>query len=65
MIREKLYHIRYGTATFGIVTQRYGNIVIFAAPIANWTKGKNIVNVLRYYAKKGAKITIVYIERMM
>lgn len=62
MIQEKLYRISLGTAVFGIVTQRYGDIVIAAAPIANWTKGKKVVNVLRYYANKGAEITLLSVN---
>lgn len=40
LIQERIYHLRYNTATFAIITERYRDRVIAAAPIANWTKGK-------------------------
>lgn len=62
MIQEKLYYIDTGYAVFGIVTDRYDNKVIRAAHIANWTVGKNIASVLRYYAKKDAEIQVSHIR---
>lgn len=48
------YRIDTGYACFYI--RATNGVVVFAAPIANWTMGKKIEDVLAYYQRKGAEI---------
>jgi hypothetical protein len=64
LLQERIYHVTNGSATFGIITQRYGDTVIDAAPIARWTIGKKIADVLRYYNKRRAIIHVTFIRYM-
>jgi len=49
-----LYWVCLPYATFGIVTK--GDVVVRAAPIAKWARGRDIVVVLDYFRRKGAQI---------
>lgn len=50
-----LYYIDTHYACFGIIEE--GSKVVMAAPIAKWTIGKSIVEVINYYKiKKKAKV---------
>ena len=51
---ETLYQIDVGHGVFGIVV--VNGKVKQAAPMANWTIGKNSSYVLDYYKSKNAKI---------
>lgn len=67
-VKELIYHITYGTATFGIVVQRDTKEIVAYAPIANKTvkyNHKDIIKVLAYYFNKGAHITTSYLEGYM
>jgi hypothetical protein len=44
------YYIDTGYAFFGIIAKR--GVVVEAAPIAKWTIGKNIEDVLTYYKER-------------
>lgn len=55
-----LYFIDLPYACFGLVTEN--NLIVRAAPIAKWAKGKNINEVLNFYKKKGAKINVLTCE---
>ena len=62
MIQERIYHIQLGNLNFGIVTQRYSDIVSTAAPVAKWTIGKKLSTVLRYYNNRRAIIHVSFIR---
>jgi len=49
-----IYWISLSYATFGLVVR--GGIVTDSAPIARWTRGKDLANVLGYYRGKGALV---------
>lgn len=52
-----VWQISTDYACFGLIEQ--GEVVKMAAPIANWTLGKNIVEVLDFYiTKKNATVTV-------
>ena len=60
-MEKDLYYIDVPYACFGVITNEY-NIVIRVAPIAKWTIGKPIIEVLKYYVKRNKnKIKIVRI----
>ena len=46
-------------ACFGIIAE--DEVVVEAAPIANWTYGKNIFEVLDYYRRRG-KIELIWVK---
>lgn len=63
VVLEKIYRVDMKFAVFGIITERYNQTVIDAAPIAHWTIGKNIGYVLRRYTERGAVIQrIAYVD---
>jgi len=51
---KRLHRIEFKNAVFGIET--IGGLVFNAAPMADWTIGKNWEYVKDYYLRKGAKI---------
>jgi len=64
-VKEVIYHIQYGTATFAIVVQAGTKEIVAYAPIASKTvrmQGKDYIKVLRYYAQRGATIQARYFE---
>jgi hypothetical protein len=67
-VRELIYHITYGTATFGIVVQRHTKEITAYAPIAGKTVRYNhhdIIAILKYYYDKGAHIQARILEGYM
>lgn len=54
---EVLYWISMSHATFGLVVRQ--GYVAEAPPIAHWTLGHSITDVLRYYLRKKADIRII------
>lgn len=47
-------------ATFGLVSKDY--IIVEAAPISKYSLGRKESDVINYYNRKGAKISIIKIE---
>lgn len=62
-IKERIYVIYTDYATFALIADWYDDKIKAAAPIANWTIGKLIIDVLRYYiTKKGARVEMYFIS---